>query len=600
MLTIETWEIAAALFSALVFGCVSARADAQSDRPLLGSPWPATDALGRNLPDAAEVGPVRPDRWVGIFYFLWHNNPGGESPHWKGPYDINKILKVEPDALSKPESPYWGPIGMYHYWGEPLYGYYESDDPWVLRRHAQLLADAGIDTLIFDTTNAVTYTPVFLKLCEVFSQVRAEGGKTPSICFMVNTRAGETARRIYQDLYQKGLYRDLWFRWQGKPLMICDPKEADAELREFFTLRRAHWPFEMINTVNAWHWEAAYPQPYGYTTDPGRAEMVNVSVAQNLRISDGKVTNMSNGDARGRSFHDGKRDTSPGSVDRGLNFAEQWKRAHELDPPFVMITGWNEWIAGRWGDPKGPLVFVDQFDQEHSRDIEPGQCSHGDNYYWQMVGEIRRYKGVSPIPTSSGPAAIRVDGRFEDWGRVAPEYIAHQAGSEPRDHAGAGGAHYRNDTGRNDIVLCKVARDRRNVYFYVRTREPLTAWNSPNWMWLLIRVVRAPGSAAPPADWEGFQFIANRQPGSARETSLERCLGGWRWERAASIRYATGTREMELAIPRKALGLADGSDGIIIEFKWIDNAADPGNPLDLYVSGDTAPAARFRYRYESD
>ena len=27
----------------------------------------------------------------------------------------------------------------------------------VLRRHANLLADAGIDTLIFDTTNAVTY-----------------------------------------------------------------------------------------------------------------------------------------------------------------------------------------------------------------------------------------------------------------------------------------------------------------------------------------------------------------------------------------------------------------------------------------------------------
>ena len=33
---------------------------------------------------------------------------------------------------------------MYHYWGEPQYGYYLSADPWVLRRHAQLLADAGV------------------------------------------------------------------------------------------------------------------------------------------------------------------------------------------------------------------------------------------------------------------------------------------------------------------------------------------------------------------------------------------------------------------------------------------------------------------------
>ena len=76
----------------------------------------------------------------------------------------------------------------------------------MLRRHAQLLADAGIDTLIFDTTNARTYPDVYMQLCEVFRQVRQEGGRTPQIAFMVNTKAGETAREIYQDLYQPGLY----------------------------------------------------------------------------------------------------------------------------------------------------------------------------------------------------------------------------------------------------------------------------------------------------------------------------------------------------------------------------------------------------------
>ena len=60
---------------------------------------------------------------------------------------------------------------------------------------------------------------------------------------------------------------------------------------------------------------------------------------------------MSSGDARGRSFHDGGLDPSPGAVDRGYNFQEQWKRACELDPPFVMVTGWNEWIAGRFAGP---------------------------------------------------------------------------------------------------------------------------------------------------------------------------------------------------------------------------------------------------------
>ena len=45
-----------------------------------GVPWPATDALGRRLPMAAEVGPPRPDRFVAIFYFLWHEAGGSAAP----------------------------------------------------------------------------------------------------------------------------------------------------------------------------------------------------------------------------------------------------------------------------------------------------------------------------------------------------------------------------------------------------------------------------------------------------------------------------------------------------------------------------------------
>jgi len=563
--------------------------------PLAGVPWPATDAIGRTLPMSADVGPPRSDRWVGIFYFLWHDNPGGKSPHWDGPYDIDRILQADPDALADPKSPYWGPIGMYHYWGEPLYGYYCSMDPWVLRRHAQLLADAGIDTLIFDTTNAVTYTPVYMKLCEVFTQVRQEGGRTPQICFMVNTKAGQTARGIYEELYEKGLYRDLWFVWEGRPLMICDPQQADAELQRFFTLRRAHWPFEMVNTQNAWHWEAAYPQPYGYTHDPDRPEMVNVSVAQNLRVSDGGVTNMSNGDARGRSFHRGQMDRSPDSVNLGLNFQEQWQRVEELQPPFVMITGWNEWIAGRWGEPNGPLVFVDQFDQQYSRDIEPAVCGHHDNYYWQMIANVRRYKGAAALPPASGPLTVDVAGSFDPWRGVEPEYLAHTGDTEARDFQGAGGTHYQNSTGRNDIVACKVARDAKQVYFYVRTRAPLTPASDPNWMWLLIRT-----GDRPERSWEGFDFIVNRRVDPDGTAWLECSQGGWKWEAVDKVQLRVAGTEMQLAIPREALGLAADTTATSLDFKWLDNAQQPGDILDAYVSGDSAPAGRFRYRYVAE
>ena len=194
-----------------------------------------------------------------------------------------------------------------------MYGYYRSADPWVIRRHAQLLADAGVDTLILDATNAETYRTVYLALCKVFQEVRQTGGRAPQLAFMLNTQAGATAQTLYNEFYKPGaVTRRSWFRWQGKPLLICDPTAVTPELREFFTLRAAHWPFTLTNTPYAWHWEATYPQPYGYTDDPNQPEQVVVSVAQNLRAKDGKVTNMSSGEARGRSFHDGQQDPSAG------------------------------------------------------------------------------------------------------------------------------------------------------------------------------------------------------------------------------------------------------------------------------------------------
>ena len=94
-----------------------------------GTPWSAVDALGRALPLPEEVGPPRPGRFVGIFYFLWHQDVPRRSATKPGPLDIAKIKAQDPDALKKPDSPLWGGIGASHYWGEPLYGYYRSTDP---------------------------------------------------------------------------------------------------------------------------------------------------------------------------------------------------------------------------------------------------------------------------------------------------------------------------------------------------------------------------------------------------------------------------------------------------------------------------------------
>lgn len=152
---------------------------AQPMRDTAPDRWTATDALGRTLPTSKDVGPPRPNRYVGMFYFLWLGEHGGA-----GPYDITEILKRDPDAMHKPDSPLWGPVGAPHHWGKSVFGYYRSDDPYVLRRHAQMLSDAGVDTIIFDVTNNLTYPRAYNALCRVWSQVRREGGRTPQIAFL--------------------------------------------------------------------------------------------------------------------------------------------------------------------------------------------------------------------------------------------------------------------------------------------------------------------------------------------------------------------------------------------------------------------------------
>ncbi|HEY1921371.1 MAG TPA: hypothetical protein VGG44_01290 [Tepidisphaeraceae bacterium] len=541
-------------------------------------PWPGIDGLGRRLPLTSEVGEPRANRFVGIFYFLYQ----GEKVDY-GPFDATKIIAAHPEALTSSDCPFWGAKEKHKcYWGEPLYGYYSNIDPWVLRRHAHLLADAGVDTLIFDTTNSVTHRDVYMALCKVFEQVRREGDPTPQICFMVNSKASQTAQQLFDDLYKPGLYPDLWFRWDEKPLMICDPAQATPDVKAFFTLRAAHWPNTLVNTPYAWHWESIYPQVYGYTDDPKTPEEVNVAVAQNLRASDGAVTQMKFGDGRGRSFHDGYEDARPNAIDWGFDFQEQWRRAFQLDPPFVMLTGWNEWTANITNNIHDDWMFGDQFTEEYSRDIEPMQGGYGDNYYMQMITNIRRFKGMPPIPRASEPNTIDLDGGFQQWKDVQPVYRGHAGNTIARDFDGFGLVHYVNRTGRNNLLEMKVTRDDQFVYFYARTAAAITPRTDPNWMMLFI-------------DCGGSRYIVNRLPPMAKRARLERNIGGWNWTSVADVDYRVAGDEMQVAIPRTALEQPDGK--ISLNFKWADNLQHPDDPMDFYVSGDTAPDGRLEFRY---
>lgn len=555
--------------------------------------WVATDALGRAVSTHEAAGLPKSDKFVGIFYFLWMGQHGTD-----GPYDVTKILAEHPDAMKTPTSPPWGPMHKMHHWGEPLFGYYLSDDAWVLRKHAQMLADAGVDVVIFDVTNQTTYQRVYMKLCEVFSEVRRNGGKTPQIAFLTPFwDPPKVVKELYENLYKPGLYPDLWFRWKGKPLILADPEKSPPETKDFFTFRKPE-PSYFVgpSAPNQWGWLEAYPQHVFYDENKKPEQMV-VGIGQNAH--DGRLSAFSVANTYGRSWHNGKKDERPGAVNLGLNVTEQWKRALEVDPEFIFITGWNEWIAMRFDEFAGerePVMLVDQFTQEYSRDIEPMKGGHSDSYYYQMVDYIRKFKGARKPPAAGPKKTIRIGEGFADWRDVTPEFRDDTGDTAHRDHPGYDDVgRYVNETGRNDFVLLKVARDDKNVYFYAQTKDPITPHTDPRWMMLFIN---ADGDAK--TGWEGYDFVVNRTVKDASTTLLEVSTGGWNWKPKSEIRYCVRGNEIELAIPRKALGFGDLEQPLRFDFKWADNMQQDGDILEFTVNGDSAPNGRFSYRFSEN
>jgi hypothetical protein len=320
---------------------------------------------------------------------------------------------------------------------------------------------------------------------------------------------------------------------------------------------------------------------------------MSVSVAQNAAAD--RLGVMSEPGARGRSYYNGKFPKQADAVLHGYNAAEQWERSLKEDPKFIFITGWNEWFAGRLDEFPGvraPVIFADSFDQEHSRDIEPMKGGHGDLYYYQMVGYIRRFKGARPPPAASGPKTIPLD-NFSAWADVRPEFRDDVGDAARRDHPAYNKFdRYVNKTGRNDFVAAKVAWDREYVYFYVRTRDPITSCRDPNWMLLFIDT-----GGDRRTGWEGYRFVVNRTIRDSTTTLLEESAGGWNWRSKAEVQYRVKRNELALAIRRAALGLDDPRAPIQLDFKWADNIQNHGQIDEFTLNGDSAPNGRFNYRY---
>jgi len=555
----------------------------------------ATDAMNRTLPSWEEAGDLRDKKYVGLFYWTWHTQQSNYGN--RNAYNVTQILEEHPDAINDFHHPAWPKDANSYFWGEPLYGYYINTDRWVLRKHAELLALAGVDVVIFDCTNgSFTWKESYMALCEVFTEARIDGVNTPQIAFLLafgpSDGSKQAIEEIYNDLYKPRLYEDLFFIWKGKPLIMAYPDNLSEEIQNYFTFRPGQPTYNSgPSRDDHWGWLEIHPQ-HGYARRSTGYEQVTVGVAQNWSAERG-LTAMNAPNSFGRSYthHSGQIEKED-AVNYGYNFQEQWDRALELDPQFVFVTGWNEWIAGRyemWQQQYN--AFPDEFSQEKSRDIEPMKGGHGDAYYYQLASNIRRYKGVGRLEPPSPEKTMTIDGQFTEWEKVRPRYFTPRGNTLHRNHPGWRGIQFTNQTGRNDFVSSQVARDKDHLYFYVQTDENITPYSDPGWMWLLIDTDRNRDTG-----WEGYDYILNRSSPTATTLTVERNSGGWKWEKSGEATYKMVGKQMEIKIPRPILELK--GQKLDFTFKWADNIQKVGDIMDFYLSGDVAPAGRFNFVYQ--
>jgi hypothetical protein len=716
--------------------------------------WTATDNLGRTTSSEQDVGVTKTGKYVGMFYWTWHTDGNVVSPV----INISRILKQKPSAATNLNDTAWGGTinGGTYWWDEPLFGYYRTTDDWVLRKHAQMLADAGIDVVFFDCTNGdLTWKSSYTELLKVWEQARKDGVKTPQIAFILNFGATTTSlaeiEELYNDLYQPGLYQDLWFMLNGKPLIMAYPEMLVAQSNSAglkfnagssfvgvdaccpswgnnignLTLKLYQWNTDYATTVagipladstfvnfndnarlklnfsaqpagqyywelsnatevvgvwkwnntndpvtsyyngnvvtdgnydseiyyasqtsgnlttdngtghtavqippdtsdtliqnikdffsfrpgqpdyvsgpsrnDQWGWLEDYPQ-HGYGLKVGGGyEEATVGVSQNAcAATGGHCSAFNRPDSYGRSYtYANGQNSDTSAYVHGYNFQEQWSQAFQLDPDLVFVTGWNEWIAGRWDtsswpNPYAPFSFVDEYNWEKSRDIEPVKSwgDNGDNYYMQLVSNVRKFKGMQAQESVSVPKTISM-GNLNDWTDVKPEYLDYKGDTMWRNASGQGNIVYTDSTGRNDIIMAKVARDTDNLYFYVETADTLTPKTDPQWMRLWIDIDRNKSTG-----WEGYDYVINRiTPGDS--AVVERSVNNsWKWEKVGSAAYVINGNVLELKVNRSLF--KEEGKGLNFEFKWSDNSENDGNIMDFYIHGDAAPDGRFNYVY---
>ncbi len=557
----------------------------------------ATDALGRSFGPAAGEQEVK--KTVGVFYSLWL---GQHKSGQKGVYDIQKLLDTNPTALHDTAGTPESPLKEFHFWGEPLYGYYSMSDPWVVTRHIELLTNAGVDYLCIDATNRVVYTESIENLLKILEQFSRQGFKIPQVVFYTNSLSGATVDDLYNQFYKSGKHEKLWFSPKGKPMIIGitekNGKASDMTkynefsdfikpaMQDYFDVRESQWPNGDFNAASIPWMSWQYPQWNHNGT-------VAVPVAQHSHsVIDASAMHPESS----RGYNNATK-----KVDKdwtaGANFETMWEAvfASEEKIDNILVTSFNEWMAIKYANAHGRsrVFFVDVYNHEFSRDIEMMKGGYGDNFYLQLARNIRKFKLAEGKAVTYSKKTIDIKKATKaDWKSVEAVYVDPAGDALSRNFSNATGTYtYTDNSNRNDITAIKVAHDSKQVYFFIETKEAITAHNGKdlNWMNILLSNKKGANSFA------GYQYIINRKPGNQGSTSIEQSTGGYAWKEAGQAQYIVKGNTLQVAIPLKAIGLT--AKNVSFEFKVADHVTKYDDIMDYYVTGDSAPIGRLSFAY---
>ena len=591
---------------------------AESIRTIDYSTWTASDDLDRTVADNAKAGDPKDNRYVGLFYFLcWV----GAGVHVQD----NTKLYLEMGAENAIQ--YIDQHGGEAYWAEPYFGYYRNTDTWVYRKHAYMLEQAGVDFIYLDVSNAEVFIPGHTALFDTWLEMRREGIDTPQIVFFSGDNAStfqSNMKTLLTTVYSEAnwdKYKELFFEWEGKPLTFGNYSGLSGDVKkavdEKFTVRGS-WAW--VDKDNYWPWLQEYI--YKPESSTRKVELQNGGWG---RDANGKYEALGVAlghhptSGKGRSFVNGRQ---PGSTKRdmgfshveqaklGLGFESQFGAVSYLvdthvkeDQPFVMmLTGWNEWIAGcfhadtpqNMAGTTANWYYVDQFNCEFSRDAEPMRNQDGygigDNYYYQMVDYIRQYKGINATPAADHQTSLNIYD-LSEWDAIEMTYMDSVYDVEHRNTLCYDvDFRYINNTGRNDFEYAKVSQDEDNLYFLVKTTHDLIIDNNTEWMNLYVNV---DGDNA--TGWEGYDYVLNRDRDSFVVTVEKFKDNTFESEVVGGAYYYTEGAYMTLRLSKELLGVSGKVEKMI--FKWADNSVDNGDPMAFMDLGDTAPDNRFGFLY---